>query len=135
MADLTITAADVEKTSGRTETRTAGVAVTAGQLVYVDSSDSSKAKLADADALATADLRGVALCDAAADQPVTILLDGVYNPGATVTVNEIYIVSATAGGIAPIGDLASGDFLGVFGYATADNRITLHVAASGVAKA
>lgn len=135
MADLTITAANVEKVSGRTETEIAGVAITAGQAVRVDITDSNKVKLADADTITEHTLKGVALCDAATDQPVTFLVDGVMDVGATLVVNEVYIVSAAAGGIAPIGDLASGDFLGIVGFATATNRLTLHVASSGVAKA
>ena len=135
MADLSITAANVEKVSGRVETGTAGIAITAGQSVWVDTNDDNKVKLADADTITEHALRGVALCDSAADQPVTYLVDGVMDLGATLVVNEVYIVSATAGGIAPVADLASGDFLGIVGFATATNRLTLHVASSGVAKA
>jgi hypothetical protein len=109
MADLSITAANVATvTGGSTSSGTAGVTITAGQLVYLDSV-SSTIKLADANASITAaDCVGVALHGSLAGQPIVYQTGGDYTTGGTNTVGEVYVVSATAGGIAPRADLASG---------------------------
>ena len=58
MADITITAANVVASAGaRIEHGTAGATVTAGQIVFLDSTTTGKWQLADADA-ATAAARG-----------------------------------------------------------------------------
>ena len=49
MAAISITAANVLKSStGQVSVGTAGATITAGQSVYIDTSDSNKIKLADA---------------------------------------------------------------------------------------
>lgn len=110
MADLTITASSVVASSGAvTSTGTAGATITAGQPLYMDSSDSNKLKLADANASsATATCVGVSLHAALSGQPITYITAGSYTVGASLTAGLVYVVSATAGGIAPAADLASG---------------------------
>lgn len=135
MADLTVTAASVAQGTGaRLERHTAGATITAGQLVYKDTSDSNKAKLADADTAAASVILGVALNGASSGQPVTVQVAGDYNPGATATVGQVYVASTTAGGIAPYADLLTGDFVSIFGVATTASNISLSIKNSSTAK-
>ncbi len=137
MADLTITAANVISGSGATRvTGTAGASITAGQVVYKDSSD-GKYKLADCDS-ATAAVRspaGIALHAASTGQPLTIQSAGPITIGATVTAGVAYYLSATPGGIAPVADLASGDYPVILGIATSASVIDIDIQEAGVALA
>ncbi len=134
MPDLSITAAsvlayaDVSPREG-----TAGATITAGQVVYVDTSDSNKIKLADCDSSSsTAVVAGVALHGASSGQPIKYAPSGEITIGATVTVGEIYVLSGTAGGIAPEADLASGDYVSILGVGTTAARIRFNINNSGV---
>lgn len=133
MADLTVTAANVAKVSGTIQYGTAGAAITAGQSLYLDSS-ANTLKLLDADDTpATATFAGIAINNAASGQPVAYLAPGAtINPGATVTVGEIYVASGTAGGIAPEGDLASGDYVTIIGVGLTSSTMYLVGYSSGV---
>jgi hypothetical protein len=137
MADLTITAASVVAGSNaRKVTGTAGATVTAGQVVYLDASD-NKYKLADCDS-ATAAVRspaGIALHGASANQPLTIQIAGSITIGATVTAGVAYYLSATAGGICPVADLASGDYPVLIGLATSAALVNIDLQEAGVALA
>ena len=134
MADLSITAANVAANTGASEEKlTAGATITAGQAVYLDSAASNVAKLAQSDGTeAEAAVRGIAINGAASGQPVNIVRSGTMDLGATLTVGETYVVSQTAGGVAPIGDLGSGDYVTHLGIATAADELTLSIKASGV---
>lgn len=135
MADLTITAASVVAGSGATiENGTAGVAITAGQCVYKDTS--SLYQLSDANgAAATKTVDGIALHGAAASQPLTILKAGSITIGASVTAGLVYVLSATPGGIAPSADLASGWTTCILGVATSATVISVSRFNSGGAVA
>ncbi|WP_306049201.1 hypothetical protein [Oceaniradius stylonematis] len=134
MADLTITAANVVRGSGaKVLDRTAGVAITAGQTVY-EAADGGM-QLADCDS-ATAAARvpeGIALNDAAANQPVQVLKSGDITIGATLTPGTAYYQSANAGGIAPVADLATGDYPCIVGIAKSASLLSVKIHASGVA--
>lgn len=134
MSDLSVTAGSVAPVSGATidYTRKAGATLTAGQLVYLDTADVNKAKLADADAVATALCHGITLNGASSGQPVAILTSGGVNPGATVVVGGRYHVSATAGGITADA-VASGDFPTIVGIGTTSSNIKFAIIVGGVA--
>ena len=134
MADLTVTAASVAKVDGITTEYTAGATITAGQVVYLDSTDSDKAKLADADAVASAAAVGIALNGASSGQPVVVQKSGNINPGGTPTNGAVYCVSTTAGGIAPAADLLTADFKTSLGVSTTATNIKLGILVSGVAE-
>lgn len=138
MADITITAANVIPSSGARRVLKAidtAVTVTAGQAVYADAT-SGKLKLADADALASADALGIAETGGGAGQQINVIYeDEAINLGATLVVGETYVVSTTAGGIAPLSDLAAGDFTTVLGIATTAALLKLRVFAGGTARA
>jgi hypothetical protein len=135
MADLTITAANV--TAGAlatTVTGTAGATITAGQLVYLDTSANTY-KLADANAAASSVVAGVALHGAASGQPLTIQTSGTISIGATVAVGATYSISETAGGIAAIADLGTGTYISIVGVGATTSTIKLGILNSSVAKA
>jgi hypothetical protein len=133
MADLTITAASVLFTSGTKNTGIAGVSTTAGQCLYLDSTD-SKLKLAQADGTAAeATAVGIALHAAGANQPLTYAGPGsIINIGATTAKTTTYVVSAAAGGIAPQADLVSTNRITRLGYATAtDGTFVVDIKVTG----
>lgn len=133
MADITVTAANVKAGANAVvKTVTAGVAINAGQVVYQDTSD-KKYKLADADAQATARVAGIALNDAAADQPLEVQTDGDIDVGGTVVVGEVYLVSVTAGGIAPEADVLTGDYVSILGIGTVSNKLKMQILISDIA--
>lgn len=135
MADLTVTATSVVPVTGYTfEDGIAGATITAGQTVYKDTSDSNKFKLADADAATTAECYGIALNGCASGQVVKVQVGGELNVGATLTVGQVYVVSTTAGGIAPYADLASGDYVSILGVADTTSNLVLRLFNTGVAK-
>lgn len=133
MADLTITSANVVKGSGAKVTQgTLGATVTAGQVLYLDSTTGTY-KLADCDS-ATAAVRspaGIALNGGASGQPVDVLISGPVTIGATVTGGVAYYLSPTAGGICPVADLMSGDYPTIVGIATSASVLNVKFHESG----
>lgn len=122
MADLTVTAASVLFTSGTKESSyNAGESVTAGQCVYLSASSTWLKAQCDGTAVeaGSSDL-GIALHAAGAGQPLAVAKTGsTINIGATTSKNTVYFVSATAGGVMPVADLATGNRIARLGYATA----------------
>ena len=136
MADLSVTAANVLAAANATKkTGVAGAAITAGDSLYADSTDGNKLKPAlHSGTEEQAECVGVALNDAADEQPAHYLSEGDLNPGATVAVGTAYAVGAAAGGIAPIVDVGTGDFMTIIGIATTTSNLKLRLAVGGVAK-
>lgn len=136
MADVSVVAAEVLADTG-TEFKhgTLGATVTAGQAIYLDTSTSTW-KLADANASATtAAVEGIALNGGVSGQPVKVWTGGTADPGFTVGVGSVYVLSATAGGIAPVADLTTGMYataLGI-GITASQMKLLLPVGRSGVA--
>jgi len=134
MADVTITAANVIKGANAvTEPGIAGATITAGQVVYKDTTDSNKFKLADSDN-ATAAIRtpyGIALNSASAGQPVVVQTGGLITIGGTLTAGTIYTASDTAGGLRPAVDNNSGDTITIIGVATSASVLNMNIFASG----
>lgn len=133
MADLTITAANVKAGSNASVDRTglAGAAVTAGQPVYWDG---SRWQLAD-DNSVTAAARvagGIALNGASTDQPLAVLMGGDITIGATLTAGSVYYLSATAGGICPAADLATGQYPCIIGIAKSTTVLNVEINSAGV---
>lgn len=132
MADLTVTASSVLASAAATVVRTgvAGATVTAGQPVYSDSADENSLKPAQATA-AKENATGIALHGAADGQPLSyVTKDSGFTPGATLIAGEIYVVSsAAAGGIAPIGDLTTGDYVTILGVAKSASVLNLDLSA------
>ena len=137
MAALTIVAATVVPGANPTLiTGLAGVAVTAGQVVYLDAA-TGKYLLADADS-ATPAARvpaGVAVNNAAANQALTVQKGGPITIGATVAPGVPYFLSGTAGGIGPAADLTTGVYSTLLGFGISTSVIQLgpNFIAAGVA--
>lgn len=111
-ADLSITATNVIPSSAAViQTGTAGEALTAGQLVYKKASDRKFYK-ADCDS-ATAEVRdcyGLAVTSSATGAPVSIVIEdsSLQIAASGLTNGTIYLLSATAGGLAPAADATTG---------------------------
>jgi hypothetical protein len=135
MADLTITVANVASGTGaQTSDGTAGGSITQGDAVYQDATDSNKWKRADANLSAAASTAiGIALNAAEAGQPVRIQVGGEMNVGATLAVGTIYVLSATAGKIAPSTDLTTGWYTFVIGIGKSASNMYLVMKTAGVA--
>lgn len=140
MADLTQTPANVAVGSNIAVTLVvAGEAIVQGEPVYRSSLDSYYYK-ADADAEASADVKGIAVTPAGASGDRFVLAanksgqTGDINLGATLTQGETYVVSTNSGKIAPIGDLTTGDYVTYLGVASSSTILKLRSNATGVAK-
>jgi hypothetical protein len=117
MANYTITAANVVPSATATlASYTSGASISAGQPVYLDTSDLDaaqrpKAKLADAnDTLLTATVAGLAVNTASAGQIVNICTsDNAFTHGlSSAAAGDVVVLSSTAGALAPAADIASG---------------------------
>jgi hypothetical protein len=135
MTDISVTATAV--VAGSNATRDAGIAgeaITAGQVVYL-SSAINRWMLADTDS-ATAEARvakGIALNGAAINQPVAVLKSGDLTLNAVLTKGVGYYLSGTPGGIAPVADLATGDFTCFLGIAKSTTILAVDIQSAGVA--
>jgi hypothetical protein len=134
MADLVITAANVVPGTNATKTQgIAGAAITAGQVVYLDSATNTF-KLADCNS-GTAAARvpfGVALDNAASGQPITVQTSGPVTIGAAVTGGVGYYLSANPGGVCPVADMVAGCFPSFLGFAINATQINLNIQSAGV---
>lgn len=128
MADLSITAATVlMSATGKKAEGIAGAAISAGDILYKDTADGNKLKLADSNVTGKTDVCGIALADAAIGQPVHYCLsDPALAIGATVAIGAIFILSATPGGIAPAADAASGMELVILGVGVSTTAINVN---------
>jgi hypothetical protein len=130
MAELTITPAQV--LSGQDADFYQGISgdtVTAGKTVYLDSL-SNRLRLADANgSLDAAEVIGIALHEAAPEQPLRVQTRGTLTLGlgAAVTTSTVYIVGATPGGIAPVVDKAPGWYCSLVGVGNAQAGIYLNL--------
>ena len=137
MVDIAITPANVV-VSGTGQNRasgTAGEAITAGKAVYLDPT-SKKWMLADNNHPTIAAARkagGIALNGASLNQPVDVLTSGDIVIGGTLVANTAYYLSDTPGGICPIADVGTGEYLCLIGLAKSTSVLAVGIAATGVA--
>ena len=70
-----------------------------------------------------------ALSAITAGQPVyvTVQTEGEVDIGGTVTVGGVYVLSGTAGAIAPVADLATGDYTTVIGIGKTATNLKLGI--------
>lgn len=135
MVDITITAANVVAGSNALkETGTAGETITAGQALY-KASATKKWMKADSNS-ATAEARqatAIALTGSALNQPIVVLKSGDITIGATLTAGTAYYLSDTAGGICPLADVGSGEYVCLLGLAKSTTVLTVDIQYPGVA--
>lgn len=132
MAAISVTAANVQGESG--DAIDAGVALTAGQIVYQDTN--GKLQLSDANgAAALQAVKGITLNNGAADQPVTIHSRNgaeVTIGGAVLTAGTFYYLSGTPGGFGPASDLTTGWKVIQIGYAKDTNTLVWDLVDTGI---
>lgn len=134
MTDISITAGNVVQGSGAvTEAGTAGETITAGQLVYLDSTGKYLKADADSATPAVRKPRGVALNGASLNQPLVIQKSGDITIGGTLTAGLAYYLSKTPGGLCPVADIASGGYSCVVGLAKSTTVLGINIQDSGVA--
>jgi len=136
MAAITVTAGSVARVDGEVVTYNSGATITAGMSVYVDSNGAvqigTNATSAGSGVGATA--VGVALNGGASGQPIAILKNGTVNIGGTAAVGKQYCLG-TAGGIIPVDDIATGEYITPVGVGVTSANIKLGYNVSGVAAA
>lgn len=121
LATLSATAADVSITAtsvvpganAQFRYGVAGATITAGQLVYLDTTTNTW-KLSDCNSATAAvrDVDGIAANSAGNGSQLTIITaDDDLTLGGTVVNGTIYILSATPGGVAPAADATTGWFV------------------------
>jgi len=136
MADISITAANVVA-SGTGQGRTSGTAgetIGAGKNVYLDPT-LHKWMLADSNS-ATAAARhagGVAANSASLNQPLNVFTSGPVTIGGTLTANIPYFLSDTPGGLCPIADVGTGEYLCQIGLAISTTVLNIDIQFTGVA--
>lgn len=135
MADISITAASVvAASSAKTTAGVAGETITAGMAVYLASSGKWMNSDADAATAAGRSVHGIALNSASLNQPLGVLKSGDITIGATLTANTAYYLSgATAGGICPLADVGTGEYLVLIGIAKSASLLAVNIQATGVA--
>ena len=101
----------------------AGENLAKGDIVYMNAD--SKVYKADASALATASIMGVAQAAIALDASGVISLTGLANDFATLTVGSIYYLSETAGGATTTSPTTSGSVVVSLGVANTTTSIDL----------
>jgi hypothetical protein len=134
MADISITAANVVPGSDAVrESGTAGATITAGQLVYLDTSD-MKFKLADSNGAAALRVpNGIALNGASNGQPLSVQKGGDITIGGTLTAGIPYFLSDTPGGLCPLPDIGTGEYSCIVGIAKSTSVLAVNIQPSGVA--
>ena len=138
MADISVTSTAVQ--GGKGVSALAAVIITAGEVVYLDTS--GNANLADNTAALTAAVAGIALNDAQVNQPVGILKTGILTMNGVLTAGVVYTLSGLAnpttpapGTFKPAGDAVSSEFVTVIGVAMSATTLNISINASGVQKA
>lgn len=85
---------------------------------------------------ATAQIEGLAFEDAAADEDYFYLItEGRFQPGATLTANTMYVLSATDGKIMPASDLATGNYIVQLGWSISTTDLVLDIKFTGLVAA
>jgi hypothetical protein len=91
-------------------------------------------KLADSNS-ATAEAKtpfGIALNGAASGQPVAVIIAGPVTIGATLTSGAPYFLSETPGGIQPLADMGSGEYVTQLGLASSTTVLAVKIHTPGV---
>lgn len=137
MANLSQTAANVALGGSGVQVKVVqvGEGVTQGQPGYL--STDGKYYQADANLSATTARAVCIFLTPASTDGYAVIVDGggrTINLGATLTVGETYVVSATKGAICPIADLTTGDYPCIIGTAISTSAIITSFYFSGVAK-
>lgn len=136
MSDISITPADVNLDSNERGIFVQfGEPVTAGQTVYLNSTDGKYYK-SDCDVAGKEQVDGIVISAGSGTDGYGYILSkkgSVLGIGGTTTAAEIYVLSGTAGGIMPASDLTAGQKVCVIGVGKAGNKIVLGITNTDVA--
>lgn len=136
MAAYTIDPDLVQAASGTNHL--AGVDISAGELLYLDTADSNKAKLAINSSSAAALVEGFAVNTAKAGQPVGIQKSGAFTTGVVspvLAVGKAYVLGDVAGQMMDAADLGSADYVTYIGVAASATVVNMALSVSGLAQA
>ena len=123
MADVVQTANDVREAPGVTpQSAIASVAIVAGNFVRLGSG--GQGELADCTEQNGA-CDGMAVSGAVVGQRFSYQGSGTVDPGAALTEGVIYVLSE-AGAMAPVDDLAAGDFVTALGIGDDQGKLEMH---------
>ncbi len=135
MADISVTAANCVPVAGtQVEYGTAGETIAAGKAIYLAAA-TNRWMLADSNA-AGAEARtatALALTGSSAGQPIGLMRSGDVTLGGTVVAGTAYYLSDTPGGICPVADIGSGEYVCLVGIATTTAVLRLKFEYTGVA--
>jgi len=133
MADLSPAAANiVADYQAKIKTGVAAEAISAGEALYIDSTDDDELALAKHDGTeAEAQAVGIAIADAANGATVTYITEGELALGSILTAGVVYGLSATYGAVAPITDTGSSDYVTVLGVAKSAGTLEVKIIISG----
>lgn len=135
MADIVVVPVNVKTSGSVVSLVKVGVAVVQGQVGYLNAT-TGKYMLAQSDGTAAqAQARGIFVTPAAIDGDAVLSRDGTIDLGATLAKGTTYVVSRTLGGIAPIGDIATGDFVTHLGVAISTSLLQQSISISGIESA
>jgi hypothetical protein len=143
MSDLLVTSNSVVAANANTVIArgTAGAQVNAGQAVWADPSASYQLKPAQAtNQTQAANIVGIALNTAGNGQPLAYATGGditlpTSGGGTTMIQGGAYVLSAAnSGGIAPVADLTTGNWVTLLGVATSATNFRLGLIISGAQK-
>lgn len=131
MADLTITASNVKAQGGASKgQKEAATTITAGKVLVANSA--GKAILASDASATLAVAIGIALHGASSGQPAEYQTSGRINLGVTLAIGKHYVLS-TAGAIAPVDDIAGGEFATYIGWAESTSILQLQILVASIA--
>lgn len=134
MVDITITAASVVAgANASNEAGTAGETIAAGKAVY-KSVATKKYMLADSNSV-TAEARqaiGIALNGASLNQPLYVQKHGDITIGGVLVAGTAYYLSDTPGGLCPLADVGSGEYVCQLGLAKSTTVLALDIQYPGV---
>jgi hypothetical protein len=134
MTDLVVVPASVlAGANAQRAAGTAGVAITAGQAIYLDPV-TNRYLLADNNAVDVNARKptGIALNNAAPSQPINLLTSGDITIGAAVTAGTDYFLSGAPGAICPRADVVTTMNVTLIGLAKSATVIAVDIQSSGV---
>ncbi len=109
----------------------AGASITAGQVLYLDSTTNTL-KLAQCDGTtAEATVAGIAMNGGATGQTIRYAKGGTITIGGTIAAGTPYVVSATAGGIDAFSALVSTNKVSYIGWASTTAIMTVAINNTG----
>jgi len=111
----------------------AGANITAGQVLYQDSSE-QRYKLAEGSSAAAANVAGLAINTGKTDQPIEVVYEGVVKGLTGIEPGMVYVLSDDSpGDLMKVTDLAEGLYTTVVGMGKSTTELLVGIVPAGVA--